>query len=139
MPLSFRKRCSCLKTKRSIVLATNEMLDIGRKLDSILTSAPRFFSTGVTMACFIDCGTIAVESDALIMRVMAGHRALMFCLRSDFGSGSSSHDLVADAKLCSSRLQVKQLQDTVNLQPHPSLHLQLTIESYCGATHRSSP
>ena len=50
------------------------------------------------MACFIDCGTIAVESDALIVRVIAGHRALMFCLRSDVVSGSSSHDLVANAK-----------------------------------------
>ena len=139
MPFSFRKRCSCLETKRSIVLAINEMLDIGWKLDSTLTPAPRFFSTGVTMACFIDCGTIAVESDALIMRVIAGHRALMFCLRSDVGRWSSSHDLVADAKICSSRLQVKQLQNTVNVQPHSSLHLQLTIESHCGATHQSSP
>ena len=51
------------------------------------------------MAYFIDCGTIAVESDTLIMRVMAGHRALMFCLRRDVGSRSSSYDLVADAKI----------------------------------------
>ena len=71
-------------SRDEVVLVTNEMLDTGRKL--------------VTMACFLDYGTIAVESNALIMCVITGHRALMFCLRSDVGSGSSSHDLIADAK-----------------------------------------
>ena len=40
-----------------------------------------------------------MESDALIMRVIAGHTALMLCLKSDVGIRFSSHDLVADAKI----------------------------------------
>ena len=79
MPFSSMKRCSCLETKCSVVFATNEMLDTKRKLESTLTSAPRFLNIGVTTACFIDCRHTAVESDALITRVTTGHRASMCC------------------------------------------------------------
>ena len=37
-------------------------------------SEPRFFSIGVTTACFIDGGTTADDSEALMIRAKTGER-----------------------------------------------------------------
>ena len=38
------------------------------------------------------------DSDALMIRANKGERASMWCFASDVGSGSSSHNFVADAR-----------------------------------------
>ena len=64
---------------------------------SALASDPPFFKIGTTTACFMGAGNTVVASDALMIRVSRGERASMCCLTIDVGSGSSSHDFVANA------------------------------------------
>ena len=56
-----------------------------------------FFKIGTTTACFMGAGNTVVASEALMIRASRGERASMCCLTIDVGSGSSSHDFVADA------------------------------------------
>ena len=42
-------------------------------------------------------GNTVDDSEALMIRANKGERASMWCFTSDVGSGSSSHDFVADA------------------------------------------
>ena len=64
---------------------------------SALASDPPFFKIGRTTACFMGAGNTVVASEALMIRASRGERASMCCLTIDVGSGSSSHDFVADA------------------------------------------
>ena len=64
---------------------------------SALASDPPFFKIGTTTACFMGAGNTVVASEALMIRASRGERALMCCLTIYVGSGSSSHDFVADA------------------------------------------
>ena len=64
---------------------------------SALASDPPFFKIGTTTACFMGVGNTVVASEALMIRTSRGERASMCCLTIDVGSGSSSHDFVADA------------------------------------------
>ena len=63
---------------------------------SALASDPPFFKIGTTTACFMGAGNTVVASEALMIRASRGERASMCCLTIDVGSGSSSHDFVAD-------------------------------------------
>ena len=63
----------------------------------MLASDPPFFKTRTTTACFMGAGNTVDDSEALTIRANKGESASMSCLTSDVGSGSSSHDFVADA------------------------------------------
>ena len=64
---------------------------------SALASDPHYFKIGTTTACFMGAGNTVVASEALMIRASRGEKASMCCLTIDVGSGSSSHDFVADA------------------------------------------
>ena len=48
-------------------------------------------------ACFMGAGNTVDDNEVLMIRAYRGERASMWCFTSDVGSGSSSHDIVADA------------------------------------------
>ena len=55
-------------------------------------------------------GNTVDDSEALTIRANRGERASVWCFTSDVGSGSSSHDFVADASALFSHPRVTQVQ-----------------------------
>ena len=64
-------------------------------------------------------GNTVDDSEVLMIRANKGERASMWCCSSDLGSGSSSHDIVADESAIFSHPRVTQVQ------AHRSAHSQL--------------
>ena len=60
-------------------------------------SDPPFFKTGTTTACFVGAGNTVDDSEVLMIRANKAERASMWRFTSNVGSGSSSHDFMADA------------------------------------------
>ena len=87
----------------------------------MLTSNPPFFKTGTTTACFMGAGHSVDDSEALMIRANKVERASMWCFTSDVGSGSSSHDFVADASAIFSHPRVTQVQTHRNAYSQTTL------------------
>ena len=99
---------------------------------SALASDPPFFKIGTTTACFMGAGNTVVASEALMIRASRGERASMCCLTIDVGSGSSSHDFVADASTIFSHPKVTHARTRRSAHPQLLACRQLAAEIDSG-------
>ena len=95
---------------------------------SALASDPPFFKIRTTTACFMGAGNTVVAREALMIRASRGERASMCCLTIDVGSGSNSHDFVADASTIFSHQKVTHARTRRNAHPQLLACRQLAAE-----------